>query len=124
MRLKKKIKAVLLSVARTQVMTGCALIATCWLTGSVSSQQLKDTKPSTREEKQPFEFRLQIMIGISRRLTSRIGMTEGTFPALLISAPHSFFLLPASRERAQSVFCEASLIAPSAPIKYTSPTGG
>ena len=56
MRLKKKIKAVLLSVARTQVMTGCALIATCWLTGSVSSQQLKDTKPSTREAEATFRI--------------------------------------------------------------------
>src|ERR1043166_7124002 len=56
MRLKKKIKAVLLSVARTPVMMGCALIATCCLTGSVSSQQLNAAKPSTREAEATFRI--------------------------------------------------------------------
>src|ERR1043166_4691501 len=56
MRLKKQIKAVLLSVARTPVMMGCALIATCCLTGSVSSQQLNAAKPSTREAEATFRI--------------------------------------------------------------------
>lgn len=43
------------------------------------------------KQNQALAFHLQITTGISRQLTSRIGMKEGTFPALSFSARRLVF---------------------------------